>query len=149
MAMRCASLALILLIAGCSRPATHVVAQAVSPDRSKIAVVYAEDPLPLVGASSFVYIHPAARPVDRDVDLVFQGDDMDGRNFGPVNIQWSDNDHLDIAYCDGRTETYRNYWFDRRAKQPAELVVALDFEPRGEWPPATPPQRRAGSPPCN
>jgi hypothetical protein len=141
---------LTMALVGCS-PKTHQVAQVSSPDKSKVATVYEEEALPLVGTSSFVYVTPSSRPLDEQADLVFRGDDMSGRNFGPLNIGWSDATHLHVGYCSGRTEIYRNYWFDRKADRPdqTEIVVSLDLEPEGKWPASRPLNTRGGSPPCN
>ncbi len=139
-----------LALCACS-PKVHVVSQASSPDRSKVATVYEEEALPLVGTSSFVYVTPANRKLDKTADLVFRGDDMNGRNFGPLDLLWSDASRLHIGYCSGRTEIYRNYWFDRKADRPdlTEIVVALDLEPPGQWPAYRPLNTRGGPPPCN
>jgi hypothetical protein len=141
---------LALVVSGCS-PKVHLVAQSKSPDNSKIARVYEEESLPLVGTSSFVYVTPLNRAQDEKADLVFQGDDMNGRNFGPLNISWSDATHLHVGYCSGRTEIYRNYWFDRKAERAdlTEIVVALDLEALGHWPASRPLNTRSGDPPCN
>jgi hypothetical protein len=141
---------LALAAGGCS-PKVHLVAQSISADKSKVATVYEEEALPLVGTSSFVYITPANRPLDKTADLVFRGDDMNGRNFGPLNLSWSDATHLHIGYCGGRTEIYRNYWLDRKADRPdlTEIVVSLDLEPPGHWPANRPMNTTGGPPPCN
>ncbi len=132
---------------GC-KPSVHMVSQAVSPDKSKVAFVYEEEARPLVETYTFVYIKPVGRPLDERNDLVFRGGDMNGRAFGPVNIQWSDDGLLHIGYCSGRTEIFRNAWADVRAALPVELAVELDLESQGAWPVTTPPDRRAGPPPC-
>jgi hypothetical protein len=141
---------LALAVSGCS-PKVHLVAESKSPDNRKIARVYEEEALPLVGTSSFVYVTPLNRAQDENTDLVFRGDDMNGRNFGPLNISWSDATHLHVGYCSGNTETFRNNWFDHKAERPdlTEIVVALDLEPPGQWPASRPVNTRGGDPPCN
>ena len=150
--IKCPLLAIFLTMAlvGCG-PKVHQVAQVFSPDKSKVATVYEEEALPLVGTSSFVYVTATSRPLNKLADLVFQGDDMSGRNFGPLNVGWSDATHLHIGYCSGRTEVYRNYWFDRKADRPdqTEIVVSLELEPEGKWPANRSVNTQGGSPPCN
>lgn len=127
----------------------HLAAQAISPDRSKIALVYEEEIRPLVQTYTFVYIKPVDRPLDKRTDLVFRGSDMSGRGFGPVNVGWPSNDDLSVGYCSGRTEIFRNVWADLHAALPIELTVQLDQETPGTWPSSTPLNKQAGPPPCD
>jgi hypothetical protein len=134
-------------LGGCD-PKVHVVAQAASPDKTKIAMVYEEEAVPLVETWTYVYIKPVGRDLDKRRDLVFSGGDMNGRKFGPVNVEWAGNNFLHVGYCSGWTETFRNYWMDGKAQLPQKMEVQLDLEVSGKWPDSTPSDRRAGTPPC-
>jgi hypothetical protein len=135
------------LVGACGVP-VHEVARAVSPDKSKIALVFQEEPRPLIQTDTFVYIKPLVRKLNKRSDLVFQGGDMSGRGFGPVNIQWKANRALVVAFCSGRTSIYRNLWGDWQIKPDDEVAVGLYVEPEGDWPSNIPSDRRAGPPPC-
>ena len=105
-ALKFGQLAVVLmLIAGCHVP-VHEVARAESPDRSMVALVYQEEPRGLIETDTFVYIKPSSRKLNNHNDLVFRGGDMDGRAFGPVNVQWAGANSLIVGYCTGRTQIF-------------------------------------------
>jgi hypothetical protein len=135
------------LLGGCKVP-THVVVQSLSPDGKHFAIIYEEEPRPLIQTDTDVYIEPVKRPLNKRADLVFHGGDMDGRNFSHMNIRWASNETLTLGYCTGHTEVYRNEWRDWRVNPDDQVTVDLIREASGAWPASTPPNRRSGTPPC-
>lgn len=113
-----------------------------------MAFVMEEEPVPLVTTDSFVFIKPAARSLDEQSDLVFEGGAMSGRLYGPVNLRWQKNGSLWIGYCDGGTNIYRNNWSDSHSSAPVQLEVLLEREQQGQWAASGPPKGSAGPPPC-
>ena len=126
----------------------HVLSTSIAPDHRKIAYVMKADDMPLVGTDMVVAIKPADRDLDLNADVVFRGEDMDGRGFGPINIRWLPDGSLWVGYCSGRTSIYHNSWWDVRAKDPQEIAVVLEREPVGHWPANGPPNGQSGPPPC-
>lgn len=137
----------ILALSGC-RPAMHVRAKTFSPDRTKIAYVLEEEPLPLVSMNTVILVKPTNRSSVAKSDVVFRGGDMNGRHFGPVNIRWLQNDLLWIGYCSGRTSIFRNFWLDAQSDGPEEIEILLKKETPGRWPPSGAPNGQSGPPPC-
>lgn len=143
---RLSLLIVIGLLGGCGVP-SHEVARAVSPDGSKVALVYEEEPRGLVQTYTFVYVRPANRDLKKR-DLVFQGGDMNGRDFGPVNVTWVGNRTVMVGWCAGYTSIFRNLWADWSRDPEDQVQVQLYQQPEGDWPPSIPLERRAGPPPC-
>ena len=121
---------------------------AASPDGSKIAYVVTDEDEPLVSTGMYVFIKSKGRTLNYNSDLVFRGGDMNGRNFGPLDIGWASNGTLRIGYCDGRTEQFRNRWLDAGDVSHPETEILLVKEAPGVWPASRPTEARAGPPPC-
>ena len=137
----------LLALAGCQAP-PHTLAKATSPGGTKVAYLLEEDSVPLVSTGSTVEVSTVVRPPNHNADLVFRGDDMNGRGFGPVNIMWMSNELLSIGYCSGRISIFRNDWVDAQAQQSNPIEIVLEREPPGQWPKTVPVNRRGPTPPC-